>query len=307
MFQAAGFSTRTVNLIDGLYTPENISIYLSNTSTAITLICVDKDLSTMPLVGVYVNMYRMIGGVLTLVESKYSDVAGRAVFDISPDVEYTWVCTFDGYLPYTFSLTPTYTPVTVAMTKDISVGGLPDYGGVMAEYSPTIFTSNTANSFTMRFYSGNAILLNYGYNVTYPTGSVAGSGILSKGETFNTNFNIPDVDEGSTVNVTYFYNTTYSGYRSFSFSHGVTVVRSGTLMYNKDRTFGLGILDRVMIGSIIVIFIVGLAGLAAGLPIGLCLGLLVSGILIFIGFLPYWSFILTIVVGFIILLWRSDL
>jgi hypothetical protein len=76
-------------------------------------------------------------------------------------------------------------------------------------------------------------------------------------------------------------------------------------MSNKDRTYGLGLFERIFIITLLVIFVVGIATMM-GQPVpGLALGLLVFGFTIYVGFVEWWALAPTLLIGFLYLTWRS--
>jgi hypothetical protein len=80
---------------------------------------------------------------------------------------------------------------------------------------------------------------------------------------------------------------------------------SNTFMSNKDKTFGLGIFERILIVTIILIFCMGIATLV-GQPLpGFAITLFVMGYMVYIGFIPLWIILPSMVLGFMFTVWRS--
>ena len=77
------------------------------------------------------------------------------------------------------------------------------------------------------------------------------------------------------------------------------------MVKNRDNTYGLGLFERVLIMTLVIIFLVGVASIM-GQPLGgVVLSLFIMGVFITIGFIPFWIVALSLVSGYFILLWRS--
>ena len=76
-------------------------------------------------------------------------------------------------------------------------------------------------------------------------------------------------------------------------------------MSNKDNTYGLGIFERLLIATIIIIFTVGIATLIGQVIPGLALGMFVYGFLCFIGFIPLWAILPSMLIGVFFITWKS--
>jgi len=150
-------------------------------------------------------------------------------------------------------------------------------------------------------------LINYGYTITYPGGSNITSGVNAIGSQLNMNINITGATIWDNVVIDYYYRTSLAGLRNFTVIIPIENVEVGnnTFIKNKNETYGLGIFERVLIATLIIIFIVGIAALTGQIIPGMALGLMVSGLLIYSGFIPFWSFGLSIVIGVFFLMWRS--
>ena len=73
------------------------------------------------------------------------------------------------------------------------------------------------------------------------------------------------------------------------------------MIANRDRTYGLGILERVLIAVFISILVAGI-GAFIGQPVpGFALALVILGYLCYIGFISIWVILLPIAIGLIII------
>ena len=78
------------------------------------------------------------------------------------------------------------------------------------------------------------------------------------------------------------------------------------MIHNRAETYGLGLLERTLIGVVIALLVVGI-GTLIGQPLpSFALGLMILGYLRYIGFLPLWSVLLPIALGLLILGSKPD-
>lgn len=304
-FIAPGYQPKSYVLEN--YSFQNINAYLLNGTNYLVFTVVDADSSTTLVSGVLVEMYGTVGSNLTLLESHYTDIVGQAQFSYDTSQCYTFSFSKVGYLTKVFTLCPVITPsYTIKLQRIGTLINQPDYTQVMVSYEPTTFSSPMNTHFNFTISSPTSILTAYAYNITYPGGSIAHSGTSATGETFSDSMIIATVPAGS-VNITYWYNSTLSGYRSFFFTYRLNTPTNLLIVANQGETYGLGLYERTLIASIITIFVAGIGGLAAGFAAGLALALLVIVFMLYIGFVSWWAFIGTVAVAALILYWRVDI
>lgn len=277
-----------------------IILYLQSGTETTTFTIKDKD-TYMALENVYASMLRLVGGSWTVVESKLSDLTGRAQFTYIEDVEYKFILSKNNYQTYTFNLNPIlFTEYDVLLTKDAVINETPDYDRIALYYSPKIFYNDLTNNFTFTIVSPYNELIAYGYTLTYPGGTTTNSGSNSKGEQLYDEFIITGATPSDRLRLDYYYNIPTSGLRSYTYYYSIQI-GNNTMIANRTATYGLGLLERVLIAVFIAIMVVGIATLI-GQPIaGLGLGLIMLGYLSYIGFLPVWTILLPIIIGLIIL------
>ncbi len=302
----SSYSPRTYTLTVSSRSHQNLNVFLAaNTSTTTFTI---SDISTSQAIeDVLTTMYRFIDGSWQAVESKYTDITGRVQLSYVDDVNYRFFLAKDGYDDYIFYLNPVlYSDYDIQMQPSTVYNLSQDYDRTGVTYAPSYFVPGV-NTFRWLIQSPYGELINYGYTITYPGGSNTTSGSNAIGSQLNMEINISGATIWDNVVVDYYYRTTLAGLREFTIIIPIQNVGVGnnTLIKNQDETYGLGIFERVLIATLIIIFIVGIAALTGQIIPGMALGLLVSGLLIYSGFIPFWSFGLTIVIGIFFLMWRS--
>lgn len=281
---------------------QQLNLYTQDTTSTTTFTVKDQDTDKL-LDGVLASMYRQIDGEWQPIEAKTTDITGRVQFSYQPYVEYRFYFARSGYEDYIFYLNPVlYSSYDVKMTKSTILNETVDYDRIALTYSPTVFY-NGLNNFTFLIQSPYSELLAYGYTLTYPGGSTGESGNNPIGSQLtSTDFNIVGATNYDTLRLDYYYNTELSGLRNFTFYYTIIVPESNyTMMANRDRTYGLGLFERLLIAVSIIVLVVGIATLI-GQPIpGMALGLIILGYLTYIGLVPLWATIISITIGLLLI------
>jgi len=173
-----------------------------------------------------------------------------------------------------------------------------DYDLISILFAPQSFFNNVAETFNFIIQSPNGELISYGINLTYPGGTLVSTGSNAIGGQLTGLVNITGAGIYDTVEFNYYYETTTAGRREFTAYLPIDGgMGNNTFMANRQTTYGLGLFERVLIGTCIVIFVVGIATLIGQPLAGLGLGIFVYGFLIYIGFIPLWSVIISMIVG----------
>ena len=253
-------------------------------------------------------MSRLINGSWVVVESKNSDITGRSQFSYLTNILYRFYASKSGYTSKTFDLDPIlFTEYNVRLNKINAINETIDYQKISIGFSPKYYYNDATNNFTIFFASPDGYFQSYSYNVTFPSGSVAGSGTNAIGENFVNTINITGANFYDTVNVTYTYDITIGGSRTYSFEYlidGATQSNS-TFIGNEDTTYGLGIFERVLIVSGVVLLVGGTVAVFMGSTPALAVSLFFMGLFSAIGFYPIWLFLISALLGFILIVKAS--
>jgi len=268
----------------------------------------DRDSSEL-LENAFITMYKQINGSWTTVESKYSDITGRAQFVYTAYTNYKFYVSKDTYEDYIFYLSPIlFSSYDVKLTKITLLNYSMDFDMIAVIFSPQTFKNGDVTTFSFIITSPTGLLTDYGINLTYPGGSNGTTGVNAIGEQLNVNLNVTGASVFDVVTLTYYYTTTTGGIRTFVVTF--PIITDGTTSFsmyrNRDVTFGLGVFERFLISVLIVIFVVGIATLIGQAIAGFALGLLLYGLLVYTGFLPFWAVAIPMFVGIIFLIWRTS-
>ena len=260
------------------------------------------------ITGALGKMYRYVSGAWSLVDERTSDVSGNMVFSYSPSGEYRFTLSKDGYEDLSFTFSPiVFSEYDVKMSPTSSVDDVMDFDRVLVTLGDTFFYDGVLDNFSVTFYSVYGELLDYGFNLSFPGGWVSDSGSFLSGERLEGNFTISGATVYDMVRLEFYYDTSLSGRREFVNHYGIILGESNMSMIGlRDRDYGLGLFERVLLTVAIGIFIVGVASLV-GKPVpGMVLSLLVFGYLVYIGFISFWAVGVTFVLGVMIVVWRGD-
>lgn len=301
-FSADTFSRRSYTTILDSVNIVNLDAYLSQNTSEVTFTVVDADTSEQ-LQGVLTTMYRVINNTWVAVEGHYTDITGKSKFSYQEDTRYRFFFARGDYEDYIFYLDPVlFTEYDVKMTRSIAINESQDYDRIALIYTPTLFYDGQENNFTFLIQSPDGELTAYGYTLTYPGGSISESGSIALGSQLDSNFTIMGAETGDTLQLYYYYDTPLSGLRNFTKYYSIVVdYDSKTMIGIRDNTYGLGIFERIFIMVLGCIFIVGIATLI-GRPIpGLALGVMFMGMMVYVGFVPLWSVLISMTVALILL------
>lgn len=307
-FSSDNYSIRTYSVTIGNKTSQELNVYLAKSVNQTIFTITDQDTSEV-LEGVSVSMFRVVGGSWVIVESGLSDITGKIEFNYVEDVNYRFYLSNDGYEDYIFYLTPIlYDTYDIQMTKSSVINYSQDYDKISFIYSPTTFNNNNVTTFNFIISSPEGVLTEYGINLTYPGGSNSTSGVNAIGEQLTLNVNVSNATIYDNVKLEFYYETTIDGRKNYTFYLPIEFpdgTTSYTFIDNKSHSFGLGIFERMLIATIIILFIVGIATLVGQSLPGLALGLFVFAYMVIIGFIPLWIVLPTMFIGVMFLMWKS--
>jgi len=310
-FSATGYNTRSYDITVGNRSHQVLNAYLPNSSTAQTTIfsISDQDTGVM-LPNVTAIMYKIINGTWQAIENRQSDISGSIQFSYIPLSSYKFYLSKSEYNDNLFYLNPIlYSTYNIKMSKTTNIPYEVDFDNIAIHYTPTSFTNLQYNNFTFNIMAFTGNLITYGINLTYPTGNAIATGSSAIGGILSTNIFINVSSVFDTVQVDYYYVTTTGGRRNFTtylpIINPYGAQYNQTFMANKDFTYGLGIFERVLIVTLIIIFVVGIATLVGQPVAGLALAIFCFGYMSYIGFVPLWTILPSCFIGFMFLIWKS--
>lgn len=307
--QASNYSLRTYNIVVGNYSTQSLNIFLTASTSTVILTYLDSG-TAGALEGVSVSQYRLINGSWTLLQTKSSDITGRLQFTFIPNVKYRFYSTFTGYSDKTFDLDPIiFTSYNVLLNRlSTGLNITSDLTGISVQFSPSKYYRGENNNFSFEIQAYPGILTYYYYNLSGCFGSTAWNGTNTIGDIDLYNITLNCGGLFDRIRLDYGYRSIYgdNNYTTYfsiippaSFNH--------TLMSNKNNTYGLGLFDRIVIVTIIILVLAGVTGLVTGSSTaGLMIGAFTLVFFVAIGMIPGWVAYISIIMAVIIILYSIN-
>jgi hypothetical protein len=184
-----------------------------------------------------------------------------------------------------------------------------DYTGVSIIFYPRTFSNNAINNLTFVFSSPSGLFESYGYNISFPGGFESFDDNNAVGEEDTVQINISGAVFLSTVNITTFYKSELeSDYRVYHYQYLIEGYSSAnyTFVDLKNRDFGMGQLEKVLLAIGVLIVVFAIASLSAGILAGVGITILLFAMFTYLGYIPLWGTIISVFVLFILLAMRSS-
>lgn len=316
-FSGTNYTLKSYTITVADRSSQVLNAYLSANSQNTIFTIMDFN-TAATLEGAGFTQSRIINGSWTIITSKTSDITGRVQTSYTPGVKYQFLITLSGYDNNLFYLDPVlFSSYNIRMTKatTLTPETTPDYTGVSVTYynnlsGTTTFFNNMTNNLVFIITSpGTGSLETYNVTVTYPNGTsknTTSSGILATGENFIKSFFINTTNISDQVIIDYCYKSTTSFDKCFRATYGIIGAYSNSsFIKNKDITYDMGILERVLVSTIIIMMVGGLFYMLAGPIPGLTVSLLLFGYMAYIGFMSTWMILPSLFIGFIAIMANS--
>lgn len=308
-FSGANYSTQTYTLTVGTNTYQELNAWLSSNTSDLRFILRDWDSGEI-LEDVTVVMQRVINSTWTTVESKDTDITGRALFQFVEGVRYRFTVTKTGYDSRTFELDPIDPTIaedgyTVRMRKTTTQTDPTNFAEVSLSITPKRYSiGNQTVNYTL--FSPDGALSSYGILVTIPGGSNSSIGTSPYGEELLTGIEISSVTLGDTINITYWYDHTIYGNRSYSLSYFIDINASAyTWAGVRNTDYGFTTFEKALIATAVTIVIAGIAFYFAGILGGAVVGILMLGLFYYMQFFTLWMVLPGMFAGIVLLIWRA--
>lgn len=307
-FLGGNYTLKSYTITVGARSTQNLNAYLSE-SSPVVFTFLDFDSSAV-LPGTTFVQQRLINSTWTVVDTKTSDITGRAQVYYVTGVKYQFVASLSNYQTQSFILDPvlfsTYN-VRLQKTTSLSPSNTPSGLGVNINYGSNLFYTNQTTSFVWVISSPVGSLVNYTLNVSYPGGEQTFFGNQAIGEQFSHTVNISGASLTDKVYIKYCYDTTTGSNQCFNYQYGIIGSYSSySIMGNRNQTYGLGTFERILIVTIFVLIVAGLTFFLIGMLPGMLVGLFLYGYFYYVGFIPLWSILPTLLVGVVLIFGRSD-
>ena len=107
--------------------------------------------------------------------------------------------------------------------------------------------------------------------------------------------------KGDALTVTITYHTPLTGTRTFTDQYRIEGTNTTTITALKDRDFGMGLLDKLLVATLMIGLLAGIFGMVLGGLAALLVAILFFGFFTYIGFIPLWGAAISVILGFLLL------
>lgn len=304
----ANYSQSTYVVTAGEGSVYFLTAYLQANTSEVVMQFVDSIATSVTITGASVTQQALVNGSWVPISTKLTDITGRTTFGYLDDVAYQFIAIATGYQTKTFTLDPVlFSSYTVQMQRSTTLDFTEDFQSVYINYEPKLFYNARENEVDITFASPTGTFTSYDYTINYPGGTKTGGGSNVVGETFSVAFNITGASYLDRVNISLGYDTTIGPERSFNYSNLILISPGNTtFIANQDNTYGLGLVERLLVVTIIIVVVAGLATLFAGPIAGLVVALFLMGWAVKIGFWPWWAAGISFLLGLALVAGRTD-
>lgn len=309
-FSNANYTLKTYSITVASRSTQTLNAYLTTSSNTVVFSTVDFD-SAASLTGATYTQARQINGTWTVIDTRTSDITGRVQFSYQTNVNYQFTVSLTDYTTEQFYLNPViFTSYTIRLHKITTLSSIntPQGLNVVITYNPSSFYNNgSIQTFTWTISDATGSLTAYNLSTATPNAVLTSSGTNAYGQQFTHNLNFTGAGLTDTFNVTYCYDTTISSVKCFNYKFLIIGTYTTTsFLANKDNTYGMGILERVLIVTGIIVTIAGLVFFIGGALAGLPVALLLMGYFYYTGFISLWMILPSLFIGIVILLGRQE-
>jgi hypothetical protein len=308
-FYGTSYTLATYTITVGNRSTQTLNAYLTQSNDTTIFTIMDYD-TGRTLEGATITQSKLINGSYTTINVKESDITGRAQLSYIPNTNYQFLVTITGYENNLFYLNPvlfnTYN-IRLTKTTTLTEPTTPDYTGIEISYYNNLtgaatWINNATNTLIWIISSPIGSIENYNLTITHPTGNEIRTGNLAIGEQFTIPFNITGANASSQIIIAYCYKSTTSYNKCFNFPYPIIGSYDNTSMIaNKDRTYGLSVIERVLIVTIVTFMVAGIVFTIGGYIPGLLVSLMIMGFFMTIGFSTIWMNLPSLFIGFIII------
>ena len=302
-----GFVTNylTVSLSPGSYYSQNV--YLANT-TSITTFTIQDALGGNTIQNASVRQEQYINGSWQVITVRLTDITGTAEINYNHNTEYRFTISARGYETQSFSLNPILNDAyTVRMVLNGENQSNSDWFNVNYDLEPQSFYDGYLNNISFLIFDFDNSLTSFGVSAIFPGGSTSNISYSSSGDLLNISAYIVGSVEGDLINISYYYvknGINHSFLKTFYIEN--ISIPAGSIYANRNIDYGLSILDKVLIMTIISILLAWAFTGIAGEIGGFAVGLFSMGVLSYILRIPIYFIIPGILIGLLLMSKRSS-
>ncbi|MCP4648872.1 MAG: hypothetical protein GY853_02155 [PVC group bacterium] len=305
---STNFSTRTytIEVVNNSYQILNaFLIETGDTQTVFTF--QDKDTGAT-IEGISLIIQKVINGSYQVVESLSSDITGRVGFNYVKDEPYRFIAAKSDYIGKNFTLNPIlFSSYTIYMEKDYDDVNDIDFSGVVIYFIPHKYYDGQNHTIQFVFGNPSGTFEYYGFNATYNAITIEANGSTSIGSTLSETMEILNAEFQDLITIKFHYKNTDGTLKQYTKTFLIIDSNtSGSFLESMGNHRGLGILERILIATFIVLLVAGGAAYYAGGVTAGSIAALLFGLLAYTGFIPWWTVLVSLISIFIVITWRSS-
>lgn len=311
-FDFAGefYPSRTYTVTIGNKTYQTLNVYLLANSTDAVIFNFQEFSSNVVIEGVTLQISKIINGTDTLIAVLTSDITGNTQFYFDTIGRYCFVASKTNYQSKSFCLNPiifSSYKIRLETSVDLSTGD--DYEEILIEFTPKRYWNNQNNTITFTFANPKGALTNYGFNATYNFTTVTASGTNAYGGTITQELEITGAEYGDKVILEYYYkksgDSEFRTFKEIYEIYGYSPTQD-SLLDNPPDDYGLGEFEKTLISVSITLLVAGASAFYGGPLAGGVMALFIMAYLMYVSFLNFWVGIISIILLFIVVTWRSQ-
>ena len=285
---------------------QDLQAFLISAGGSTTILTVTNSVTGAEIDNLSVNMYKTLNSSWTLVNSQLTDISGKVQITYTPEVQYKFILSKDGFLTKSFYLKPLFASYTVTVEPETSQTPNINTGDFNVNINPTLFYDEQSNNLTFTIISGSGTLEYYNVTIVAPNVNVSRDFSNAVGGEHDFNFSISGAVLGDTVRVFYGVKESGRSYKTFIRAYPiVNAYNTSTFLDWEEGSSQIGLFGKSIIATIVMLLIVGvvatgsaLAGINPFIPSAFAL-ITFMALFSLVGFLPIWGLYIS---GFSLLL-----
>lgn len=304
---ASGFQSSNYVITVGESSFQYLNAYLESTTLNSVIFTIYDDETSVVLPSAQINIEKQVNGTYYLVNAVYTDISGRIEMTYETGARYRFTVSKSQYITKQFELNPIiFSSYDVRLQRGTSDELNVAFAGVSFRVSPGQYFNNMTNnvSITLADPEGRITQFNYTLVVSTNNATYTNSSNNVFGATLTSVVPIANASNGDRVYLYYQYTNNEGSTYVFSRIYTIEVGPvNGRFSGISNNQFGLALLDRVIILTIITLVVGGMAFLLGGIPTG---GFMTIGTLAYfaaVGMVSWWLVIPACVLTFLLIAW----
>lgn len=298
-----GITDYTITVNNQSHQTLNAYLVSGNYTTIFTVLNNDNT----PLENANIGVERQFNASYVNIQTLTTDITGKATLYYTPSAPYRFTVTKNGYQSRTFNLSSIlYTDYTIYLSNQLTGNYGNPFTDVIVSINPSVVNNNALANISVNINSPVGSLLNYSYQIIYTPVGVVGyyNASNSYGDTSLRVVNISSATYSDQLYIDLTYTSTLSG--TINNRYPLTILNVATGSYTiaklKSNDYGLGWFEKIGISTLILVVVVGYSFVLAGIGGSLVIGMLTEGVLVYLGMMPLYGALISMFVGFILLI-----